>query len=388
MTSIAEGTFWIAAIALFYIYFGYPTLLGVLSVFCCRLRREPGWCPRVSILIAAYNEQADIGRKIQETLQLDYPSDRMEILVLSDASTDGTDEIVKSFSDSRVRLLRMEKRRGKTHAQNEGVKACTGEIVVFSDATTIYHSQALRYLACNYQGPEVGAVSGRYRYFDREGGSPTGFGTITFWNYENLIKKLQSRIRTITGCCGCIYSVRKDAYTALPANIISDLVQPLCVIQKGYRVVFEDRALAYEETTKSSAEEFSMRVRVVTRAMRGILSVPDLLKPWKHGWIAFQLMSHKVLRWLVPLFLVALLLSNAVLAADAGMFRMLFGLQVLFYVVALIAAWLPATRWWKPLTVPLYFCTLNAAALVGLIGVIRGREYVVWETIRPSTSEN
>jgi hypothetical protein len=122
--------------------------------------------------------------------------------------------------------------------------------------------------------------------------------------------------------------------------------------------------------------------------MRGILSVPDLLKPWKHGWIAFQLMSHKVLRWLVPLFLVALLLSNAVLAADAGMFRMLFGLQVLFYVVALIAAWLPATRWWKPLTVPLYFCTLNAAALVGLIGVIRGREYVVWETIRPSTSEN
>jgi cellulose synthase/poly-beta-1,6-N-acetylglucosamine synthase-like glycosyltransferase len=179
----------------------------------------------------------------------------------------------------------MQERRGKTHAQNEGVKACNGEIVVFSDATTIYHPLALRYLACNYEDLTVGAVSGRYQYFDPEGRSPTGSGTIAFWNYENWIKALQSRIKTITGCCGCIYSVRRSVYTELPDNIISDLVQPLWVISKGYRVLFDDRALAYEETTKSTGEEFSMRVRVVTRAMRGLWTVADLLKPWKHAWV-------------------------------------------------------------------------------------------------------
>ena len=382
MSSIVEGFFWTSAGILFYVYLGYPALLAVLALFCRRPRSEPGYYPHLSVLIAAYNEEADIRRKIEETLALEYPTDRLEILVLSDASTDRTDAIVRSFTDPRVRLLRMEERRGKTHAQNEGVKACTGEIVVFSDATTIYHPLALRYLAGNYRDPAVGAVSGRYQYFDRAGNSPTRLGTIAFWSYENLIKTLQSRIQTITGCCGCIYSVRKDVYTALPDSIISDLVQPLQVVKQGHRVIFEDRALAYEETTKSAAEEFSMRVRIVTGAIRGILSVAELLKPWKHSWVAFQLLSHKVLRWLVPLFLMGLLMSSAALVAEPGAYRLLFYLQVLFYLSALFPAWLPVSRWWKPLTVPLYFCTLNAAALVSVIEVFRGRKYVVWETIR------
>ncbi len=192
---------------LFYVYVGYPVLLAILALFCRRTKPGPDYYPRLSVLIAAYNEQADIQHKIEETLALEYPPDRMEILVLSDASTDQTDSIVKSFTDPRVRLLRMEGRRGKTHAQNEGVKASTGEIVVFSDATTVYYPLALRFLACNYRDPSVGAVSGHYQYFDREGNSPTGLGTIAFWNYENLIKTFQSRIKTLTGCCGCIYSV-------------------------------------------------------------------------------------------------------------------------------------------------------------------------------------
>jgi CDP-diglyceride synthetase len=171
-------------------------------------------------------------------------------------------------------------------------------------------------------------------------------------------------------------------YTELSDYIISDLVQPLWVIRKGYRVVFEDRALAFEETTKSTREEFSMRVRIVTGAMRGILSVGELLKPWKHGWVAFQLLSHKVLRWLVPLFLVMLFLSNMVLAAQSEGYRLALWMQVAFYVWALVPTLLPVSRWWRPLTVPLYFCTLNAAALMSLIELFRGRHYVVWETVR------
>src|SRR4029077_8832220 len=230
--------FWLAALLLFYVYAGYPLLLGLIALFVRRWRPEPGYCSQISVLIAAYNEEAAIERKIRQTLALEYPAEKLEVIVLSDCSTDRTDEIVKAFPDSRVRLVRMPERRGKTHAQNEGIKHAAGEVIIFSDATAIYHAKALLYLACNYQDARVGVVSGRYQYFDPGDQSPTGLGSVAFWNYENAIKKLQSRIGTITGCCGCIYSVRKAAYTELADDVISDLVQPLQAIKKGYRVVF------------------------------------------------------------------------------------------------------------------------------------------------------
>jgi cellulose synthase/poly-beta-1,6-N-acetylglucosamine synthase-like glycosyltransferase len=253
-------------------------------------------------------------------------------------------------------------------------------VIVFSDATTIYHSQALRYLATNYQDPAVGAVTGRNQFFDPEENSPTGLGTAAFWNYENIIKSLQSRIQTLSGCVGCIYSVRKSAYTKLPDDIISDLVQPLWVILRGYRVVFESRAWAYEETTTSTAQEFSMRVRVVTRGMRGLLSVPDLLRPWKYGWISFQLYSHKVMRWLVPVFMAGALVFS--LLANGAWVQPLLILQLAFYFFALVSAVVPFHRFWKVLGIPLYFCTLNSAALFSVVELLRGRKYVIWETIR------
>jgi cellulose synthase/poly-beta-1,6-N-acetylglucosamine synthase-like glycosyltransferase len=377
----AKVVFWLAALLLFYVYAGYPLLLAIIGLFVRRRRLEAGYTPKISVLIAAYNEEAAIERKLQQTLALEYPAEKLEVLVLSDCSTDRTDEIVKAFPDSRVRLVRMPERGGKTHAQNYGIREASGDVVVFSDATAIYHPKALLYLACNYQDPSVGAVSGRYQYFDPGEQSPTGLGSVAFWNYENLIKTLQSRIRTITGCCGCIYSVRKTAYTDLPDDIISDLVQPLQAIRKGYRVVFEDRALAYEETTQSTSEEFAMRVRVVTRAMRGLLSVSDLLKPWKFAWPAFQLWSHKVMRWMVPLFLIVLLAANVALL-DWPLYRVTLAMQLFFYAAALLNILLPLHRQWKPLGIPLFFCTLNAAALVSMVEICRGRKYVTWQTVR------
>ena len=377
----AKIVFWLAMFLLFYVYAGYPLLLALIGMFVGRRRAEAGYTPRISVLIAAYNEEEAIERKIQQTLALEYPADKVEVLVLSDCSTDRTDEIVKALPDGRVRLIRMPERRGKTFAQNVGVKEATGEVIIFSDATAIYHPKALLYLACNYQDASVGAASGRYQYFDPGEKSPTGLGSVAFWNYENMIKKMQSSIRSITGCCGCIYSVRKAAYTELPADIISDLVQPLQAIRKGYRVVFEDRALAYEETTQSTSEEFSMRVRVVTRAMRGLLSVSDLLKPWKFAWPAFQLWSHKIMRWMVPLFLIAIFAANLALI-DFRFYRFTLAVQLFFYAAALLNILLPLHRQWKPLGIPLFFCTLNAAALVSMLEICRGRKYVTWQTVR------
>src|SRR6266478_4606893 len=378
---LAELLFWVSFAVLFYVYAGYPFLLAAIAMFVPRRRPKADFTPRLSILIAAYNEQTGIRRKIEQTLALDYPSDLIEILVLSDGSTDQTDAIVESFRDPRVRLLQVSGRKGKTNAQNEGVKHARGEVLIFSDATTIYHPQALRYLASNYADPKVGAVSGRYQYFDPAGRSPMGLGTIAFWNYENFMKVMQSRIRTISGCCGCIYSVRREAYTALAPGVISDLVQPLHVIRQGYRVVFEDRALAYEETTQSTAEEFSMRVRVITRGIQGLLSVSSLLMPWKHGWVAFQLWSHKILRWLVPFFLLAVLCSSIFLL-QLPFFRLFFLVQAVFYLMAILSLFVPVQRVWKPLGIPLYFCTLNAAAFCSVMEALRGKKYVIWETVR------
>lgn len=377
---------WCAAVALLvYAYAGYPALLAAISALLRKKRKEPGYTPSISVLIAAYNEEADIGRKIRQTLELHYPQDKLEILVASDGSTDRTDEIVRQIAatEPRVRLLRVEGRRGKTRAQNEAVPRCNGEVIVFSDATTVYHPDSLLYLAGHYEDPKVGAVSGRYKYFDADGQSPTGLGSMAFWNYENLIKLLQSRIATLTGCSGCIYSVRKSVYTPLPDEACSDLVEPLCVVRQRYRVAFEDRALAYEETTRSSAQEFKMRVRVATRGMRGVLSVPELLKPWSRPWIAFQLFSHKLLRWSVPVLLLVIFAATAALARHA-VFQALLALQAVFYLVALLTLWFPLHRRWKVLGIPLYFCTLNFAALVGAFEICRGHRYTVWETVRQS----
>jgi|SRR5579862_1221951 len=378
---VAQAVYWLALGALVYVYVGYPVLLAAVAPFHKRRRQCPGYCPSMSVVIPAYNEAGHIGQKLAQTLALDYPADKLEVLVVSDHSSDGTNAIVESCRDPRVRLIRTRERKGKTHAQNEGVRRARGEVVVFSDATTVYDREALFYLACNYVDPQVGAVSGLYRYVDPNRRSPTELGSITFWNYENMIKRLQSRIRTLTGCSGCIYSVRRSIYTPLSETACSDLVEPLQVVKRGYRVVFEDRAVAYEEPTRSAQDEFRMRVRVAAHGIAGVLALAELLKVWKYGWISFQLISHKLLRWTVPFLLIALMVSSALLSARRG-YAYVFYAQVLFYMFGLASMLIPLHRHWKPLGLPLYFCTLNLATLVSFIKLFRGQRYAIWETVR------
>lgn len=374
-------TFSAALVALVYVYLGYPLLLAALACIRRQPRLSREHAPPVSVLIAAFNEQATIRRKIEDTLKLVYAADKLEIVVVSDGSTDATDDIVKGIDSDRIRFLRIEGRRGKTHAQNEGVKICRGEVIVFSDATSIYHPHSVRLIASCYADDRIGAVSGRYRYFDPGGTSPTGAGSVAFWNFENLIKFFQSRISTLTGCSGCIYSVRRDRYIPLPEDACSDLVEPLEIVRAGYRVGFEPRAIAYEETTATTRQEWKMRVRVATRGMRGVLSVRELLNPRLHPWPAFQLISHKVLRWLSPFFLILAFVSTAMLLANP-FFRAIFVLQAVFYCWALGSLIIPVHERFRLLGIPLYFCTLNAAFMAGLVGLMRGTRHTIWQTVR------
>ncbi len=378
---MSEWVFWLLIITIFYTYFGYALLIPLIGLFVKRPVDRRDITPRVTFLITAYNEEKNIRKKLTEVLALDYPHEQLEVMVASDGSTDRTDEIVHEFRDQGVVLKRVEGRVGKTATQNEAVKAATGDIIIFSDATTVYEHDAIRKLVRNYNDPEVGAVSGRYEYVNPTG-APVGTGSILFWKYENFIKSMQTRIRTISGCCGCIYSVRKAAYVPLPGDIISDLVEPLMVIQRGYRVVFEQEAVAYEETTEKSHEEFRMRIRVITRAMRGILYARGLLNPVRFPFVAFQLFSHKVLRWLIPFFLIGLLVANAFLL-DRQFYVITFALQVAFYLLALVGLLADRVgKKFKPAAVPLYFCIVNTASLIAFFKTLAGQKMVTWETVR------
>jgi len=364
-----------------YAYFAYPLLMTLISALVPRRRSVPVDDLGLTLIIAAHNEEAGIREKLEATLRLDYPHENIQILVASDGSTDRTNQIVREFQDRGVELLEVHDRMGKTNAQNKAVLQARHPILVFSDATTRYDANALQYLAGAYHDPRVGAVSGRYDYFDPTAGSPAGTGSAKFWNLENSIKRAQSRIHTLSGCCGCIYSVRRDLYTPLAPHTISDLVQPLHVLLQGYRVAFEEGAHAWEESTRTASDEFRMRVRVATRGMMGLLSVPQLLLPWKFPWIAFQLWSHKISRWSIPLFLACLFIGTALMASNQA-FLLLLSMQILFYGWALASLVIPALRHSRLLSLPLYFCTINTAFLLGIINAVRGRHFNVWQPVR------
>jgi len=378
---MAEIIFWLTIGIISYTYFGYPVFIIFLSLFINRKIHKREVEPNVTFLITAYNEEKNIAKKLENTLNLDYPKEKLEIVVASDASEDKTDQIVKEFSERGVILHRVEGRVGKTETQNQTVRMAKGDIVIFSDATTQYKKDAIRKIVRNYNDPSVGAVSGRYEYVNPTG-APVGLGTILFWKYENRVKNGQTRIETVTGCCGCIYSVRKSLYEPLPRDIISDLVEPLKILEKRYRIAFEPEAVAYEETTETSKEEFGMRVRVISRGMHGLWYMRRLFNPFHYRFIAFQLFSHKVLRWMIPFLLPFLLISNLFLVGYP-FYTLTFVAQILFYIGAMGGYLLDKMgKKAKVLALPLYYCIVNAASVAAFFRTIFGKKAIVWETVR------
>jgi cellulose synthase/poly-beta-1,6-N-acetylglucosamine synthase-like glycosyltransferase len=369
-----------------YTYVGYIFAIALISLFYSKPVKKGNIEPAVSMIIAAYNEEKHMKEKLLNTFSMDYPHDKLEIIVASDGSTDGTDEIARSFENNesgiKVVLHRVEGRLGKTATQNSAVKIASGEIIVFSDAADMYDRNAIRELVKNYADPSVGAVSGMYHYKNPTGGQ-VGFGTILFWKLENFIKSRQTKICSITGCSGCIYSVRKTLYAELPANIISDLVEPLAILRKGYRIVFEQKALAIQDTTEKPTQEFKMRIRVIVRGMNGLLYMKTLLNPFKYPYVSFQLFSHKILRWFVPVFCITAFISNSFLAVGNLYYKILLLAQCAFYSLAVLGLFLENRHIRnKIFYLPMYFTIVNAASLVSIFKILKKENIVVWQTRR------
>lgn len=380
---LAIAVFWLCLSAIVYTYLGYPLLLKLLSA--CRSSDspvDPPLWPRLSLVIAAFNEEAVLEAKLENSLALDYPPERLEILVVSDASTDRTDSIAAGWAARGVRLLRVEGRQGKTQAQNEAVAACTGEIVVFSDANAMYDLDALKQLARHFARPEVGCVEGRRMDWSPEA-SAVAAHELSYRDYESWIKLLESRVATCTGATGPIYAVRRVSYIELPADAISDLMQPLLIrFRHGQRHLFEPGAVSREEVLPKMAREFPRKVRIITRCLHSLFAVPGLLNPLRAGSFALQIWSHRLLRWLVPVLALLLVAANLRLL-DRPFHLAFFVLTLAFLALAGLGHLLDRFDLGPSLLrLPYYFVSANAAALVAWINWARGRTIRTWEPER------
>jgi cellulose synthase/poly-beta-1,6-N-acetylglucosamine synthase-like glycosyltransferase len=379
---MALAVWLVAAGVIVWVYVGYPIALGLMAW----ARRKPvargPVTPDVSLVICAYNEERHIRRKLEECLAADYPTERLEIIVASDGSTDRTDDIVREFAP-RVRLLRVEGRGGKTIAQNAAVAQARGEVLVFSDVTTVYTPTTIREMVANFADPAVGCVGGDLHY-EKESHNTSAEGRALFWGYERKLRLRESQVHSIIGVAGCVYAMRRALYVPLDRAAISDFVQAGGVTARGYRTVLEPRALAFEPVeSRSLGDELHRRARIITRGLRGAFTMPPLLNPLRHPWFATVLWSHRVLRWLAPVFLLLLLAASVPLASHGPIFQLVLAAQVAFYGSGVVAYALERLRVHLPgAFIPLYFCVVNLAPLLALAWLARGEKKVAWETGR------
>jgi cellulose synthase/poly-beta-1,6-N-acetylglucosamine synthase-like glycosyltransferase len=373
-----RSLFWLSAATLLYTYAGYPALVVALGrVMGRRVARAP-YEPTISILIAARNEAAHLGATLENKLALDYPADRLQIIVISDASTDGTDAIAERYRDRGVRLLRQEPRRGKTAALNLAVEHATGEILVFSDANSVYAPGALKALARNFADPEVGYVTGRMAY-QSDGDSTVGLGCRAYMAYEDLLRRSETLVGSIVGVNGGIDAVRRALYEPMRDDQLPDFVLPLAVVGRGYRVVYEPDAILYEDALTTAPAEYRMRVRVSLRAWWALMDMRRLLNPRRRGLFALQLFSHKVLRYLAFAALPTLALAAFALRDAGVLYRAAFVLSGAFALMAAGGFLVErAGRSAGPFGVPYYFVLVNAAAAHAFVNFLRGRRQAVW----------
>ena len=376
-----EAAYWLCVTAVIYIYAGYPALIKLFSVFPQKTVFEESFEPVVSILIAAYNEENDIRQTIQNKIDLDYPRDKLEVIVVSDESEDATEAIVESFSNAEisVKLVRQQPRQGKTSGLNMIVPQARGEILVFSDANSIYQADALRHLVKNFSDPETGYVTGKMIYVN-EDGSIVGDGCSAYMKYENIIRSCETIIGSVIGVDGGIDAMRATLYKTLNADQLPDFVQPLKVVDQGYRVAYESEAILKEHTVSNSGQEYRMRVRVGLRAMWALHDMRHLMNPFRFGLFSFQLISHKLLRYFAFIPLVVLFVLNVLLLPENVLYQMLMVLQCLLYMLAYIGFLLrghPNSSIF--LTLPYYFLLLNIASAHAFFRYLNKEKQVIWK---------
>jgi cellulose synthase/poly-beta-1,6-N-acetylglucosamine synthase-like glycosyltransferase len=379
--TLAEIGFWICLGLLVYIYAGYPLCVFLLAPVLNRKVRKSDIEPGVTVVIAAFNEEREIRDTVENKLAQDYPPERLDVIVVSDGSSDRTDEIVKGLTEryqGRLGFLRQEPRQGKTQALNLALRHATTDLVVFSDANSIYAPNALRALVRSFADPSVGYVTGRMVYTN-PAGAGIGEGSGTYMSYENTLRTLETKLGSIVGVDGGIDAMRRELYVPMQPDQLPDFVLPLSVVEQGRRVVYEPEAVVYEPGLARAEDEFRMRVRVALRALWGLYDKRSLMNPLRYPLFAWQLISHKVLRYAAFVPLAGVLLFNFLVAGQHSFYAAFLALQVAAYSLAALGhALRRATVRASKLLVPYYFVILNAACVIAFWKFLTGQKMVVW----------
>ena len=303
MSAAVKFLFFLSVFMVFYVYIGYPLIIKFIGSILRRNVTKGAIEPKVTVIISAHNEEDNIAQTLENKLNQDYPREKLEIIVVSDGSTDKTDEIVRTFGNQGVRLIRQEPRAGKTVAINRAANEANGEILVFSDANSIYSADSLHHIVRNFYDSEVGYVTGKMIY-KNENGDPNGDGCTTYMKYENFLRAAETKAGSIVGVDGGIDAVRKNLYRKMSPDQLPDFVLPLRIIEKGYRVVYDPQALLVEPTLSNHGDEYKMRVRVALRSYWALGSMKHMLSLKRFKLFAWQLWSHKVLRYMSFIFMI------------------------------------------------------------------------------------
>lgn len=375
--------FWLIFMLILYTYIGYPLLLFILARFKAITVNKAEIFPSVSLIIAAYNEEKLIEEKILNCLLLDYPKDKIEIIVASDCSTDKTNEIVKKYEQENVKLEIAEKRAGKTAGRNRAIPRAQGEIIVLSDATGMYGKDVIKKLVRNFNDKTVGCVGGLLRY-ENSSNSAIGSGEGLYWRYEVLLRKLESLLGNLTAVSGSIYAFKKELYKRIPEELADDLIVPLTVKKSGFFTIFEPEAVCVEKAAKDGREESAKRIRIANRNISGLIYMKELFNFFRYGVFSLELFSHKILRLLMPALLAGLLTVSFILSGRAVFFLSFAVMQTLFYCAATAGYILQmkSKKISKNLYIPLFFCVTNLGVLLGIIKFFNGQKKSIWEPAR------
>lgn len=376
---MAKTLFWLCALAAVWSYFIYPAVLWAQL----RLRAAPPKrpisveaAPRLSLIVTVYNEEARIEQKLRNIAELDYPPESLEVLVASDCSTDGTDAIVMAQQDQRIRLVRASERLGKENAQLSAIRVATGQILVFSDVATQMPADALLRLVPYFEDPAVGALSSEDRFIEQDG-KVAGEGL--YVRYEMWLRRLESSLAGLVGLSGSFFAARRGVCEYWDIQSPSDFNTALNCARRGLRAVTAPDVLGYYQDLKDPSREYERKVRTVLRGMTGLARHAEVMDPRHFGQFAFQVIGHKLMRWLVPVALVALLPLNVALLGHGGVYTLALSAQLVFYGAALAAHLRPELRDIGPLRIVYFFVQVNVAIADALLQFLRGARMTVWQ---------
>jgi glycosyltransferase involved in cell wall biosynthesis len=379
---------WLAAASLVgFTYVGAPVLILVRAVLRPRPIAAAAIEPRVSVVLAARNEAASIGARVANLTSLDYPADRVDIVIASDGSEDGTVAIARASADPRVTVLDLP-RVGKADALNAAVTATRGEVVVFTDANTRFAPDALRALVRPLADPAVGGVAGNQVYLDPDDPADAA-GERTYWDLDRILKRAESAAGSTVSATGAIYALRRSLVPTIVAGVTDDFYTSTAVVDQGYRLVFAPDAIAYEPPARSAGAEYGRKVRIIGRGFRGVVARRALLDPRVSGFYALQLGWHKLLRRLMAVPVVIMGVASLSLAGSSRLHRLLTLGQLVGYGAATVGILAPRSRLGrlKPTSLAAFFVLVNAASVHAAIDVVRGRRIERWEPVRAAAED-